>query len=131
MMHLLPGRLRIKSDAIKGRPATEHAVSGMLLRVPGVLTVRTNGITGSVTITFDEDRISGYAILNALIDVGAVSNVIPLPRRTTPRQTEMVLSPAQKKLLLRLAGAAFKLALPVVVERCLGKSASRLISSML
>lgn len=130
-MHLLPGRLRVYSEEIKTRPETEEPVRAMLQRIPGVLAVKTNRLTGSVTVTFDESVVSGYAILNALINVGAASNVIPLPlRKSVQRQNELTLSPAQKILLKRIAGTAFKLALPILVERYLGKSASKVIGSL-
>lgn len=57
--HFLPGRVRLKVPALRGRPA-EAAALGMAFRsIPGVKTLEISTVTGSVLITYDVSTLAG------------------------------------------------------------------------
>jgi hypothetical protein len=51
--HHVPGRLRLKADALKKDPAKLNAVCGELDAVPGVRSVTPNRLTGSMIVDYD------------------------------------------------------------------------------
>ncbi|HZQ53971.1 MAG TPA: cation transporter [Bryobacteraceae bacterium] len=65
-IHETPGRVRIRTEAIKKNDCAATAVPGLLQSVPGVLSAAANPLTGSITVTYDATRLHSAAILELL-----------------------------------------------------------------
>ncbi|MBI3803150.1 MAG: heavy-metal-associated domain-containing protein [Nitrospirae bacterium] len=65
-IHQIPGRLRIKSPAVKRNPAKAEIVEGLLKSIDGVDSVAVNILTGSITIHYDQNNLQPEAILDRL-----------------------------------------------------------------
>jgi len=51
--HFLPGRVRLKVPAIRGRVAEAENLGRAFLSIPGVKTLEMSTVTGSLLITYD------------------------------------------------------------------------------
>ena len=69
-VHDVPGRLRVKTPAIKGNPARALQIEELLSKKEGVLSVVSNKTTGSVVINYDSDVLNKEAILDILTKRG-------------------------------------------------------------
>ncbi len=65
-IHQIPGRLRIKSQAIKRNQTTAEAAEALLKAVSGIRSVAVNTVTGSIVIHHDSQSISSETILGTL-----------------------------------------------------------------
>lgn len=74
-VHHVPGRLRVRCDAVKRNPAAAAAVRARLLRLSGVLSVDARTLTGSVTVHYASGTADPQALLAEL-------GVPPRPART-------------------------------------------------
>ena len=64
-MHSVPGRLRIKTPLIKNNNLAAH-VEKFLRQINGVESLVTNSLTGSITITYDQKKITSQKLLDTL-----------------------------------------------------------------
>ena len=68
VMHRLPGRLRLRIPALKRLPVNPQGVGeivGTLIELlPGVHSVDTNVVTGSVLVRYDPNKLGEKAIMN-------------------------------------------------------------------
>ena len=107
--HLVPGRLRVKLDAIKRNPGQSRLVQGELLKLAGVRDACVNTLTGSVVVRFDPAVASVSRIVEALRTAG------PLDARAVPATVTRVSRPAK---LGALADVVLDKALEKLLERC-------------
>lgn len=83
VLHLLPGRVRLRVPGLKRNLKMTHALGQTLAGLPGILGHQINISTGSVLIYFDPAQIDHHAIILAL-DVKRREhtnpiNLVPLP----------------------------------------------------
>jgi hypothetical protein len=64
-VHILPGRLRLRVKALKGRRHAAGALESHLGAVEGISRVEVSAITGSLLLHFDPRRLSSPAFLDA------------------------------------------------------------------
>lgn len=57
IVHFIPGRVRLKVAAIKGKPQLAERMGADFGRIPGVLGIEYNTLTGSVLIRYDGARL--------------------------------------------------------------------------
>lgn len=69
-LHSVPGRLRIKSPAIKGRPEAAAGVQVAMAGIEGVEAVTINPLTGSIVVTHEAVNGTRERILDALMRMG-------------------------------------------------------------
>lgn len=62
-IHVLPGRMRIRTDALKKNELGAYSLRKSLLSLPGVRSVATNMTTGSILIRFDNLQIPPQTIM--------------------------------------------------------------------
>lgn len=62
-VHSTPGRLRLRSSAVKNNPRRAQAVQRVLGEYEGVHRVEANTLTGSVLVAFDPAWVSAGVIL--------------------------------------------------------------------
>lgn len=66
IVHAIPGRTRLKVAGLKTTPSLGLAIQTRLRAVPGIQTVETNPLTGSVLVLFDSETLTAPASLLAL-----------------------------------------------------------------
>lgn len=65
-IHHVPGRLRIRTRKLKRDAGRAKAAEQLLQSIDGIISVRANEITGSITLTYERDTVSSEAILSTL-----------------------------------------------------------------
>ncbi|MBX5494605.1 MAG: hypothetical protein IRZ15_04665 [Bryobacteraceae bacterium] len=113
--HSVPGRLRIRSAAVKRNEAGAHQAKQLLAGVPGVTSVATNTLTGSITVCYDTRLLDSSTLLAKLREQGYVNPENASATRPSP-------PPA--------ARAADAMA-SYVVEKAIESSLSAMISALL
>jgi copper chaperone CopZ len=71
-LHNIPGRLRVKIPSIKHLNHEAGKVESLFEFREGIEKVRSNALTGSVTITYDPERISADHLLAVLREHGYI-----------------------------------------------------------
>ena len=69
-IHSIPGRLRIKSAAVKKNPVEAGKVKALLAPVSGIQSLDVNPLTGSVLIRYNSHEIAESRILWTLTQAG-------------------------------------------------------------
>jgi len=75
VVHLLPGRMRLRFKALKGRPSIAAELRQHLGAVPGISHVDVNPLTGSLLLHYDPHAITTPAFLDALS--GPLEELLP------------------------------------------------------
>lgn len=65
-IHHVPGRLRIRTPKLKRDAGRAKAAEQLLQSIDGVISVRANEVTGSITLTYERDTVSSEEILRTL-----------------------------------------------------------------
>jgi copper chaperone CopZ len=73
-IHHIPGRLRVRSAAIKRNEIRAEALKRLLAGTEGVASTEVNTLTGSVVIRYDPERASGQALADMLRDRGYLTS---------------------------------------------------------
>jgi hypothetical protein len=66
IVHAIPGRIRLKVAGFKANPSLGLAIQTRLQAVPGIKTVATNPLIGSVVVSFDPEAVMEPAALLSL-----------------------------------------------------------------
>lgn len=114
-IHHVPGRLRVRSNAFRCRPAEAQAAQNRLVALEGVTQVRLNGHAGSITVNYDPERLTKQALLDVMKDLGCT--------QTAPRRNLAVASKAGEMFGKALVGA--------VINKAVERSALKLVSVLL
>ncbi|GBD18243.1 Calcium-transporting ATPase 1 [bacterium HR27] len=128
VVHRLPGRVRFRIDATERLPAEQITRA---LRLPGIVSVRTNSDTGSVLVTFVPDRIDEQELLATLTrelsgDPSAPSRAHHHPPVHIEHRTQRRTAEGRERLRVRLAvrGLEGNQHLAQVIERELARFAT-------
>lgn len=113
--HHVPGRLRVRTTRLKGDHRYASTVRGELYGLAGVRDVRFNELTGSVIVTYDQDRISLDQLTAKLADLGLV---LPAARAGRPATSQ-------------LAERVGQVLVGLTLEALIGRSAATLLVSLL
>ena len=119
-IHHVPGRLRVKLQAIKRSPQNAECARGLVESLRGVISAEANTLTGSIVIKFDAKATKPVAILNVLQNHGYLG-----PSEFGARPDHSV------SLGTQVIDALAKAFLNAVVERILERSAIRLIAALI
>ena len=76
-VHHVPGRLRVKSPALKKNERQAKLVKEYLDSMNGVLSADVSTVTGSIVIKYDAFLVEGKTILNSLHAMGHARSVTP------------------------------------------------------
>jgi hypothetical protein len=71
-LHHLPGRLRVKTPAIKSNPETAQELRDLLTPLIGISSLVINPVTGSILVEYAPESIDSASILNLLKESGYV-----------------------------------------------------------
>lgn len=124
-VHYVPGRLRIKTPALKRAPAAAAAGQARLAALPGVTAVEVNPLTGSALIHFIDAGEPGR-LWTVMRELGWVTGEWRMPER----DDGMVDGAVE-----RLVGAAMdhgaRLVFATLIELALGRPAAQLIGALI
>lgn len=104
--HHVPGRLRIRSAALKSNPEMAEKARAMVAPLPGIKSVETNPLTGSLTLHYRPAVTSAQTICDAVARVGIVVKPVsdcPI-RRTGEHLGKAAGAMLMDKLVERSAG---------------------------
>ncbi|WP_298273341.1 HMA2 domain-containing protein [Geobacter sp.] len=118
--HHVPGRLRIKTPAVKGRDRAAAAIREIFDRHEGIHRTTVNTTTGSVVIEYDHHRIATDQVLGILKEHGYFDRA---KAQTTDRYMDAKLS--------RAGESVGKAILTTMIERAFEGSAISLIAALL
>jgi hypothetical protein len=116
-MHNVPGRLRVKTPLIKGNEQTARHVEAFLRQVQGIIAIATNPLTGSITINYNEKKITSEYLVTILQSRGIFD-----PSQATTND-QYISTTATKA-----GNLVYKAVLGAVVERALEGSALSLLT---
>ncbi len=68
VVHVLPDRIRLKADKVKGNPPFARQIEARLAKVPGIKQVEAKPDTGSILIYFSLGELLAHGALPALRD---------------------------------------------------------------
>lgn len=83
-IHDLPGRLRVKSRALKNRDGTADRAIAALQAVRGVRVTEVNAVTGSVLVRYDPAAVNASRLLDVLKEHGIIGPAVPATRPPAP-----------------------------------------------
>jgi copper chaperone CopZ len=75
-VHHIPGRLRVRSAAIKRNEIRAEALKRLLEGTAGVTSAEVNTLTGSVMIRYNSEITSGQALVDMLRDRGYLTSSV-------------------------------------------------------
>lgn len=119
-VHRLPGRLRVRSEALKRNPTRGSEILTAIGMLPGVNDVDVNIVTGSVLVQFDPLRVSADAVFEEL---GRHGVAIELDRPD--------LKPATRPEDPSVGGAVAKAIAAAVIQHALERSVAQIIPMLL
>lgn len=67
IQHFIPGRVRLKVDAVRRAPEFARQVEDRLATVPGITAVEANALTGGVLVCYDQRQLLADASVDALL----------------------------------------------------------------
>ena len=63
-LHEIPGRLRVKIPNLKRNPQSARDIQVLLKNLPGIESISTNTVTGSIIVRYDPELVNSGAIVN-------------------------------------------------------------------
>ncbi len=122
-VHHIPGRLRVRSAAIKGSQAGAGRATTLVHSLAGVRSVEANVLTGSLTVRYDPEITSASTLMKALRDHGYLAADQKLPHGGTVYYRR----PARGEFGAAVARSVARYA----VEAALERSVVALVASLL
>jgi hypothetical protein len=142
-IHQTTGRLRVRTPVLKDEVDVARRSAERLACVVGVIAVKANACTGSITIHYDVAAVNAALLIRRLTDEGLLEGIIGFPTTFSGRRPKTValsamvevaggegrirISPRTRRVLVATA----KLVLPIVAERFFGKPGRALVSALL
>ncbi len=88
-IHFVPGRLRVRADAVRGCPAVAERIHSRLLAIRGVHSVTVNDLIGSILICYDHHAVSLDEVWSILVAVNCVrEGEAPAPSVSTAKSNK-------------------------------------------
>ena len=114
-IHQIPGRIRVRTEAIRKNDCAALAIQGLLQAIPGVLSAAANPLTGSITATYDATRLTSTAILEFLREHGYIAaDLANCERPAAPAQSPLTYT-LGKIILNSIIDRAFSAALAALL----------------
>src|SRR5918999_5791051 len=77
-VHSIPGRLRVKTASVKKSPEQADRAKKLLALIPGVYSVQTNTVTGSVLVLYSPKDASCDHLLGVIGELGDLEQPKPI-----------------------------------------------------
>jgi Heavy metal associated domain 2 len=123
-IHHVPGRLRLQMSRLKSNHSLAEATRRNVSIIADILDARVSTVTGSLIITYDEQRLTPAALWQSLCDRGIVWGPLPI-RDDVPVTRVRIESPVAADDM-----GLGKLVIRLVVERLLERSAIALVGAL-
>jgi Heavy metal associated domain 2 len=124
-IHHVPGRLRIQTARLKADWQLAQAACDRAIAIEGVVEVRANSLTGSLTIGYNREHLTPAALWEQLRERDLVSGPLPITNERGVTRAELTV-PA-----LGSGRGLFGLVAGVVLEKLLERSALALVSALI
>lgn len=98
-VHHVPGRLRVRSKNFRCNSSTVQLIEAQLRNTDGVLDVKYNDRTGSLTIQYDPDSKAKGQVMHTLTEAGC----FPIAEKSSLRVSSDVASTFSKALITAVA----------------------------
>lgn len=112
-LHHIPGRIRVKTPALKGFSIQPDELEKKLMSLPGVLSATVNTLTGSVLVNYDERITTAGAIVDL---VGRECGVDFSTAAHTDKYLDEKLSLTGEKIGVKLGKAVLGIVIGQVFE---------------
>jgi copper chaperone CopZ len=99
-LHEIPGRLRVRIPNLKRNPQNAWDIQVLLKNLPGVKSISTNTVTGSIIVYYDPQLVNTAAIVNVLAREGYIDLAKVLFNKERKDNTMDVVAQAASKAIL-------------------------------
>ena len=99
-LHEIPGRLRVKIPDLKRNPQAARDVQVLLKNLPGIKSISTNTVTGSIIVHYDPQLVNTTAIVNVLARDAYIDLAKVLFNKERKENTTDVVAQAASKAIL-------------------------------
>jgi copper chaperone CopZ len=99
-LHEIPGRLRVRIPNLKRNPQNARDIQVLLKNLPGVKSIYTNTVTGSIIVYYDPQLVNTAAIVNVLAREGYIDLAKVLFNKERKDNTMDVVAQAASKAIL-------------------------------
>ena len=99
-LHEIPGRLRVKIPNLKRNPQSARDIQVLLKNLPGIESISTNTVTGSIIVRYDPELVNAGAIVNVLAREGYIDLARVFFNRERKEDTMDVVAQAASKAIL-------------------------------
>jgi hypothetical protein len=120
-IHVVPGRLRVKSPAIRQNQLKAGEARTLVEALHGVSSAETNLLTGSIIVRFDPREISYHEILTALQQANFI----------TPWNGVRFNSVEADSLTVRVGETAGRAVIDALAEKMILRAAAAVIGSLI
>ena len=110
-IHHVPGRLRVRSSAVRRNEVGALRAAAWLRSLPGVSSADANPLTGSLTLRYDPALTGSGTLLEALQEAGYVSRHVTAPATLPARPARRSTSDLGGRLARGVAAYALEKAL--------------------
>jgi hypothetical protein len=117
-IHRVPGRIRVQSPAIRRNEAVADEAKAFLENVSGITFVKTNVLTGSLLIRYDETVTTAEAILNRMMLKRYLTSK-KAPLRTRPLGALTFHSELGRRTVDALCSTVIQTVIERIVLKCL------------
>lgn len=133
-IHNTPGRLRVRTEAVRKRPVAAAAVRALIAGTPHVHSVEANPLTGSITVRYDHARLEASTLLGILRGSGylegsgtAVETRAIGEAKAVSRNTAVSMSPAQAFRMQAAVVKVGEMVLQWTIERAIAAAIAGLL----
>ena len=124
-IHHVPGRLRLQTPLLRGRPRAARSAYHAAVAITGVTHVRANTTTGSLLINYDRQRVTPAMLWQALCEHGVATGPLPIADGAAVTRTELrYAAPAAEKGFFDLVAGVF-------LDKLLEHSAAALVGALI
>ncbi len=122
-IHHIPGRLRIRSGAVRRNETRAAAVKALLEQQPGVRSAQPNTLTGSIVVHYDPAVTDDGAVMSMLRERGYLTPVSPAPVSSAVRGARAPQTAVAEEIAKKVAGS--------LVQAAVERSLLALVAAML
>jgi Heavy metal associated domain 2 len=135
-IHNTPGRLRVRTEAVRNRPAAAEAVRALVAGTPHVYSVEANPLTGSITVRYDHARMDASTLLGILRGNGYLEGsatavetrtIVEAGRPAAAGRAAVSMTPAEALLMQAAAAKVGQIVLSWTIERAIAAAIAGLL----
>ena len=125
-LHQTPGRMRVRTEALKRDKLRGKALAELLGQLPGVITSHFNSITGSLTIHYDELTTHSDSVIAYLRAEGLCAGIFGFPYSKKSKAARTRTS----ELRSEVVDQVIKIGIPLLIECLLSHATKGLLKKV-